>query len=116
MDINVADLNDDDLVKYAAHFANEVEQAKAKADEAKAEIRKRFNGHRLLKSPCGIEVKLSYPRKFDPKLAEQMLMPAELARITVPTISGTLAKQVLSPEDYLVVTYADTPRVGFKVL
>ena len=64
----------------------------------------------------GIEVKLTYPRKFNEKLARELLTEQELTKITVEKLDGSLAKKVLAPDDYREVTLPDTTRVGFKVL
>lgn len=116
MDINITDLTDDELVRYGAHFQNEAEQAKAKADAAKAEIRKRFAGRTLLKSPVGIEVKLVYARKFSEKLARELLTAEELDQITVPKLDGSLAKDLFGKAQYELMSTEQAARVSYKVL
>jgi len=119
---SIQNLTDETLIRLAAEAAARQELAKQDADTYKDEIRRRFEGkHTKLSVPQGgnapgIEVKLTYPRKFNEKLARELLTEQELAKITVEKLDGSLAKKVLAPDDYREVTLPDTTRVGFKVL
>lgn len=119
---NVQNLTDEALIRMAAEAVVRQENAKKEADTYKDEIRRRFEGkHTKISLPQGetapgIEVKLTYPRKFNEKLARELLTEKELAKITVEKLDASLAKKVLSPDDYREVTLPDTTRVGFKVL
>lgn len=114
---SVQNLSDEALITLAARAKARADEAKQEADDYKDEIRRRFEGTKTaIKTDSGIEVTLTYPRKFDPKLAMELLTDQELAKIMVTKPDGTLAKKVLAPDDYREVTYPDTTRVGFKVL
>jgi flavin-dependent dehydrogenase len=125
---SIQNLSDETLIRLAAEAAARQELAKQDADTYKDEIRRRFavkhtehTKHTKLSVPQGgtapgIEVKLTYPRKFNEKLARELLTEKELAKITVEKLDGALARKVLAPDDYREVTLPETTRVGFKVL
>jgi hypothetical protein len=120
--VDVQNLPEEVLLDLAHRADVEAALAKAKSDEFKAEIRRRYDGHKTILRKShdgndpGFEVKLTYPRRFDPELAMELLTDRELAKIMVTKPDSKLAKQHLSPEDYREVTYADTTRVSFKTL
>src|SRR5690606_41397262 len=93
-------MDDDQLLRAAHGLAVEAQAAKARADEAKREIRRRFHGHRILYSTTtNLQAAISYPRKLHEEEAKALLTEDELARISVGKLDSKLAKERLRSEE-----------------
>ena len=110
-------MDDDQLLRAAHGLAVEAQAAKAQADEAKREIRRRFHGHRILYSTTtNLQAAISYPRKLHEEKAKALLTEDELARISVVKLDSKLAKERLGSDVFEVISTEDTPRISFKVV
>lgn len=110
-------MDDDQLLRAAHGLAAEAQAAKAQADEAKREIRRRFHGHRILYSTTtNLRVTITHPRRLDEEKAKSLLTEDELARISVVKLDSKLAKERLGSDVFEVISTEDTPRISFKVV
>lgn len=111
------EMDDDQLLRTAHGLVAEAQAAKARADEAKREIRRRFHGHRILYSTTtNLQASISYPRRLDEEKAKSLLTEDELSRISVVRIDPKLAKERLGSDVFEVISTEDTPRISFKVV
>src|SRR5690606_18281740 len=105
-------MDDDQLLRAAHGLAVEAQAAKAQADEAKREIRRRFHGHRILYSTTtNLQAAISYPRKLHEEKAKALLTEDELARISVVKLDSKLAQERLGSDVFEVISSEATPRL-----
>lgn len=100
----------------AAHTLNlRASALKALADAAKREIRSRHPEGTAF-DYGNVRVVVSRPKVFSSDKANEVLTDEELERITVTSLSGTLAKKAFGEDTYDLMTEPGTPRISFEQL
>lgn len=102
----------DTEVARLVHLVAQVDQLTDQIDTIKARLRTELatGTHQL----GGVNVQISVPRRFSPKLATAMLTEEQIAQIVTTEISATLARQVLPPAVYETLTVPGSPVVRVR--
>lgn len=99
MDIDFNGMTNAQVAELAFRLNYEQEKYKSMAEDAKKELRSRLDDgktHDMGK----LKVKVSETKRFDADLAEQVLSVTKFKKICVAKPNATLAKTVLTKDEY----------------
>lgn len=109
-DTYTAEALDADVKRYL-----ELDERRKEIEMEQAAIKTRIRGLGLghHDAPCGVGISISPNRRFDPKLAEQVLPPVMLELCRVEVVDAKKAKANLPPTAYeACMKTAGEPRVS----